>query len=93
LVTVRVSPSRTAARAWSRPGRARLVLSRSKIGAASYLRFFEVSGGARVFVYQAAQDGFSVDPFAAEAGNGDVATVVLAVGDALGDALVRRAVL
>ncbi len=34
-----------------------------------------------------------MDPFAVEAGNGEVATVVFAVGDALGDALVRRAVL
>ena len=48
-----------------------------------------MSGGARVFVDQAAQYGFSVDPFAVEAGNGEVATVVFAVGDALGDALVR----
>jgi transposase len=48
-----------------------------------------VSGGARVFVDQAAQDGFSVDPSAVEVGNGEVATVVLAVGDALGDSLVR----
>jgi hypothetical protein len=30
-----------------------------------------------------------VDPFAVEVGNGGVATVVFAVGDALGDALVR----
>ena len=30
-----------------------------------------------------------MDPFAVEAGNGEVATVVFAVGDALGDALVR----
>jgi len=48
-----------------------------------------VSGGACVFVDQAAHDGFSVDPFAVEVGNGDVATVVFAAGDALGDALVR----
>jgi hypothetical protein len=39
--------------------------------------------------YQAAQDGFSVDRYAAEVGDGEVAAVVLAVGDALGDALVR----
>jgi hypothetical protein len=32
---------------------------------------------------------FSVDPFAIEISDGDVATVVFAVGDALGDALVR----
>ena len=30
-----------------------------------------------------------MDPFAVEVGNGEVATAVLAVGDALGDALVR----
>ena len=30
-----------------------------------------------------------MDPFAVEVGNGEVATVVFAVGDALGDALVR----
>jgi hypothetical protein len=34
-----------------------------------------------------------VDPFAVEVGNGEVAIVVFAIGDALGDALVRRAVL
>jgi hypothetical protein len=42
-----------------------------------------VSDGARVFVDQAAEDGFAVDPFAVEVGYGEVATV----GDALGDAL------
>ncbi len=46
-------------------------------------------GGARVFVDQAAQDGFSVDPSAVEVSNGEVATVAFAIGDALGDALVR----
>ena len=30
-----------------------------------------------------------MDPFAVEVGNGEAATVVFAVGDALGDALVR----
>lgn len=30
-----------------------------------------------------------MDPFAVEVGNRDVATVVFAIGDALGDALVR----
>jgi hypothetical protein len=53
------------------------------------LRFFGIPGGARIFVDQATQDGFSEDPSAVEVGNGEVATVVLAVGDALGDALVR----
>jgi hypothetical protein len=43
----------------------------------------------RVLVDQAAQDGFSVDPFVIEVGDGEAATVVFAVGDALGDALVR----
>jgi pyridoxine 4-dehydrogenase len=38
---------------------------------------------ARVFVDQAVQDGFSVEPFAVEVGNGDVATFVFAIGDAL----------
>jgi hypothetical protein len=48
-----------------------------------------MSGGARVFVDQAAQDGFSVDRPAVLVGNGEVAVVVFTVGDALGDALVR----
>jgi hypothetical protein len=53
-------------------------------GSSGYdLRFFGVSGGACVFVDQAAQDGFSVDPFAVEVGNDEVATVVFTVGDAL----------
>jgi len=47
----------------------------------------------RVFVDQAAHDGFSVDPFAVEVGNGEVAIVVFTVGDALGDAWCGRAVL
>jgi hypothetical protein len=46
-------------------------------------------GGARVFVDQAAQDGFSEDQSAVKVGNGEVATVAFGVGDALGDALVR----
>jgi hypothetical protein len=53
------------------------------------LQVFGVSGSARVFVDQAAKDGYSVDPFAVEVGNGEAATVVFAVGDALSDALVR----
>jgi len=48
-----------------------------------------MSGGTRVFVDKAAQDGFSEDPSAVEVGNGEVTAVVSAVGDALGDALVR----
>jgi hypothetical protein len=54
------------------------------------LQVFGVSGSARVFVDQAAQDGFSVDPFAVEVGNGEAATVVFGVGDALGDVCVPR---
>ncbi len=38
---------------------------------------------------QAIEDGSAVDPFAVEVGNGEVATFVFAVGDELGDALVR----
>ena len=48
----------------------------------------DLTGGpqsGRLGAPQAAQDGFSVDPFAVEVGNGEVFTV----GDALGDALVR----
>jgi hypothetical protein len=38
-----------------------------------------VSGGVRVFVDQAAQDGFSADPFAVEVGSGDAAWAAFAV--------------
>jgi hypothetical protein len=48
-----------------------------------------MSGGAHVPVVQATQDGFPEDPPAVEVGNGEVPTVVFAVGDALRDALVR----
>src|SRR5258708_30522779 len=44
-----------------------------------------MSGGAPVFVDQAAEDGFAVDPLAVDAGNGAAATVVFTVGDALGE--------
>jgi hypothetical protein len=54
----------------------------SKIGPARDLRFFGISGGAHIFVDQAANDGFSEDPSAVEVGNGGVTTVVFAVGDA-----------
>jgi hypothetical protein len=40
-------------------------------------------------VDRAAQDGFPVDPLPVEIGNGEEAAVVFAIGDALGDALVR----
>jgi hypothetical protein len=49
-----------------------------------------VSGGARVFVDKAAQDGFSEDPSAVEVGNYEVATVVFTAGDSLGDLCVPR---
>jgi hypothetical protein len=52
------------------------------------LRFVGASGGVRVFVDQAAQDGFSEDPFAVEVGHGDAGSVEFVIGDALGDALV-----
>ena len=48
-----------------------------------------MSGGARVFVDKAAQDGFSEDPSAVGVGNYEVATVVFTVGDSLGDPLMR----
>jgi hypothetical protein len=48
-----------------------------------------MSGGARVFVDRASQDGFSVDRPAVVVGNGEVAVVVFTVGNPLGDALVR----
>ena len=47
------------------------------------------SGGVRVFVDRAAQDGFSEDPFAVEVGHGDAGSAGFVIGDALGDALVR----
>ena len=45
--------------------------------------------GARLFANQATEDGFAVDPFAVEVGTDGtdgMATVVFAVGDALGGA-------
>ena len=48
-----------------------------------------MSGGARVFVDEAAQDGFPDDPCAVDVGNGEVTAAVFIAGDALGDALVR----
>ena len=43
----------------------------------------------RVLVDQAVEDGFSVDPFAVEAGHGGAGRVAFVVGDALRDTLVR----
>jgi hypothetical protein len=47
------------------------------------------SGGSGVFVDEAAQDGFSVDPLRIEAGGGGAGLLVRSVRDALVDALVR----
>ena len=47
------------------------------------------SGGVRVFVDQAAQDGSSVDSYGAGVGHGGPGDVTVAAGDVLCDALVR----
>jgi hypothetical protein len=44
------------------------------------------SGGVRVFVDQAVEDGFSADPLDIEVGHGSPGSVASGVGDALGDA-------
>ena len=71
------------------------VLSRPKIGFGSSLaRVPRASGGVRVFVDQAAQDRFSADLPCIDVGHGAAEGVRFAVGDTLGNALVRaRAVL
>jgi hypothetical protein len=46
------------------------MVRRSKLDQHRDLRFFGISGSVRIFVDQAAQDGFSVDPFVVEVGNG-----------------------
>jgi len=48
-----------------------------------------VSRGARVFVDQAAQDGFSADLLSVNVGRRGAGSAGLVVGDALRDALVR----
>ena len=53
------------------------------------LRVLGGSGGVRVFVDQAAQDGASVDPCGVEVGHGGAGRVTICVGDMLSDALVR----
>src|ERR1035438_2863447 len=53
------------------------------------LRVFRASGGIRVFVDQAAQDGFSVDLSCVDVGHGGAGSVTFIVGDALGGALMR----
>jgi hypothetical protein len=50
------------------------------------LRFVQASGGVRVFVDQAVEDGFSADPHDIEVGHGGPGSVASGVGDALGDA-------
>ncbi len=51
--------------------------------------FSRTSGGSHVLVNQAAEQGFSADLASVEFCHSDARRVVLAVGDALGDALVR----
>jgi hypothetical protein len=53
------------------------------------LRVLAGSGGVRVFVDQAAQDGSSMDPCGVEVGHGEAGGVTICVGDMLSDALVR----
>jgi magnesium chelatase family protein len=53
------------------------------------LLVFRASCGVRVFVDQSAQDRFSADLLCVYAGHGGARSVRFAVGDALGDALVR----
>jgi hypothetical protein len=48
-----------------------------------------MSGGLHVLVDQAVQDRSSVDPLGTEVSCDDTGSVVFAVRDALGDALVR----
>ena len=66
-----------------------VILSRSKIGFGWGPVVLQVSGGVRVFVDQAVEDGFSADPFNAGVGCGDEGSMAFAVGDTLRDALVR----
>jgi len=60
-----------------------------KQDSAGDLQVIRASGGVRVLVDQAAQDGFSADVLCADAGHGGAGSVMFAVRDALGDALVR----
>ena len=50
---------------------------------------FRPSGGVRVFVDQALEDGFSADLMVVDVGRRGAGTVAFVVGDALRDALVR----
>ena len=62
---------------------------RSTTGLPGDLLVFRASGSVRVFVDQSAQDRFSADLLCVYAGHGGARSVRFAVGDALGDALVR----
>jgi hypothetical protein len=53
------------------------------------LRILGGSGGVRVFVDQAAQDGSSVDPSGIDFGHSGARGVTMCVGDVLSNALVR----
>jgi hypothetical protein len=53
------------------------------------LWFVRASGGVRVFVDQAVEDGFSADPLDVEVGHGGLGSVVSGDRDTLGDALMR----
>src|ERR1039458_3420220 len=53
----------------------------------SDLQVFRVLGGIRVFVDQAAQDGFSADLSCVDVGHGGAGSATFIVRDALGDAL------
>jgi hypothetical protein len=55
------------------------------------LRILDGSGGVRVFVDQAAQDGSSVDPSGIEVGHSGARDVTMCAGDVLSNALVRPA--
>jgi hypothetical protein len=69
-------------------------VSRPKIGfGSSPARVLRASGGERVFVDQAAQDGLSADLPCIDVGHGAAGGVRFAVGDTLGDAWCGRAVL
>jgi len=60
---------------------------------AADLQVVRASGGVRVFVDQAVEDGFSADLMCVGGCSGRGDSVGFAGGDALGDAMVGRAVL
>jgi hypothetical protein len=63
--------------------------SARKYGSVGDLPVFRASGGKRVFVDQAAQDGVSADLSCVDVGHGGAESVTFIGGDALGDALMR----